>query len=120
MLIIPELVDLVVNLYRQTLYTPSLQHHARTHARTHERTNARTHASTNVCTHSFSLVVFASLLTIFYIDNIHTHVIFLILGRKKRPGEKSAYSVFNRGVEQIQGTFSADDIDRQYRTGSLR
>eukprot|EP00729_Bicosta_minor_P003696 gene3696-10459_t len=41
-------------------------------------------------------------------------------GRKKRPGEKSAYSVFNRGVEQIQGTFSADDIDRQYRTGSLR
>jgi len=40
-------------------------------------------------------------------------------GRQRRPGEKSAYSVFNKGQEQIQGTFSADQIDKQFRTGSL-
>jgi hypothetical protein len=31
----------------------------------------------------------------------------------------SAYSVFNPGCENITGTFSGDDIDKQYRHGTL-
>jgi hypothetical protein len=38
---------------------------------------------------------------------------------KRRPGQKSAYSVFNKNFEKLQGTFDAEQIDAQYRTGRL-
>jgi hypothetical protein len=39
------------------------------------------------------------------------------LGARRRQNELSAYSVFNPKFEKIQGTFSAEDYDRQLRRG---
>ena len=36
----------------------------------------------------------------------------------RKKGEISAYSVFNDGQEKILGTFDAEQIDRQYRSGN--
>jgi hypothetical protein len=36
---------------------------------------------------------------------------------RRRRNELSAYSVFNPNCEKIQGTFSAEDYDRQLRGG---
>ncbi len=36
-----------------------------------------------------------------------------------KPGELSAYSVFNKNFEKLPGTFDADQIDRQFRTGRM-
>lgn len=35
----------------------------------------------------------------------------------RRPGEKSAYSVFNKGFEKIDGTFDYNDFERSLRSG---
>lgn len=47
------------------------------------------------------------------------YVIFTNLGTRK-PGEKSAYSVFNEGFEKLPGTFSSDGIDQMLRGGVSR
>lgn len=39
--------------------------------------------------------------------------------RNRKRGEKSAYSVFNRNCEKIDGTFNPDDFDKQLRKGGL-
>ncbi|CAF1423439.1 unnamed protein product [Rotaria sp. Silwood1] len=39
------------------------------------------------------------------------------LGSRRRRNQLSAYSVFNPNFEKIQGTFSAEDYDRQLRRG---
>lgn len=39
------------------------------------------------------------------------------LGARRRRNELSAYSVFNPNFEKIQGTFSAEDYDKQLRRG---
>lgn len=44
-------------------------------------------------------------------------LIFNNLGERKE-GEMSAYSIFNAGGERITGTFTAEDIDAQYRYGA--
>ncbi|GFR43021.1 hypothetical protein Agub_g4022 [Astrephomene gubernaculifera] len=44
--------------------------------------------------------------------------IFGNLGRR-RAGEVSAYSIFNRGVQRLPGQLDADEIDRQMRQGQL-
>lgn len=36
---------------------------------------------------------------------------------RRRTNQLSAYSVFNKNFEKIQGTFSAEDYDRQLRCG---
>jgi len=36
---------------------------------------------------------------------------------RRRTNQLSAYSVFNKNFEKIQGTFSAEDYDRQLRHG---
>lgn len=37
--------------------------------------------------------------------------------RRRRTHQLSAYSVFNKNFEKIQGTFSGEDYDRQLRRG---
>jgi len=39
--------------------------------------------------------------------------------RPRQPGELSAYSVFNRNCERIDGTFTAEQFEDQLRHGSL-
>ena len=43
-------------------------------------------------------------------------LIFSNLGTRK-PGEASAYSLFNRGFRALPGQLTADEVDRQVRTG---
>ena len=38
-------------------------------------------------------------------------------GSQRKPGEKSAYSVFNKNFERIEGTLSADQLEREIRYG---
>lgn len=38
--------------------------------------------------------------------------------RKKKPGEISAYSVFNEGCESIDGTLKAEQFEREIRYGA--
>lgn len=46
------------------------------------------------------------------------YLIWTNLGRRRRrSNELSAYSVFNRNFVKVQGTFSAEDYDRQLRRG---
>lgn len=48
-------------------------------------------------------------------------LIFIILslrgGRKRAPDELSAYSVFNKNLETIEGTLSAEQFERELRYG---
>ncbi|CAD5122953.1 DgyrCDS11346 [Dimorphilus gyrociliatus] len=44
-------------------------------------------------------------------------IIFINLGSRKR-GEKSAYSVFNENCERLDGTFTAEQFERELRHGS--
>lgn len=46
------------------------------------------------------------------------YFIFTNLGRK-REGEVSAYSIFNRGVRRLPGQLDADEVDRQIRQGHM-
>lgn len=59
----------------------------------------------------FGAVYFCISMLIFIYYNTRT-------GRKSR-GEVSAYSVFNRNCEQIDGTFTAEQFDKQIRSGML-
>ncbi|CAF3355614.1 unnamed protein product [Rotaria socialis] len=45
------------------------------------------------------------------------YVMWSSLGRRRERNQLSAYSVFNPNFEKIQGTFSAEDYDRQLRRG---
>ncbi len=45
-------------------------------------------------------------------------VIFTNLGTRK-PGEASAYSVFNEGMRALPGQLNADAIDDQMRRGQM-
>jgi len=40
--------------------------------------------------------------------------------QKDRPDQLSAYSVFNRGFEEIQGSFTAKHYEKQLRSGKLQ
>lgn len=54
---------------------------------------------------------------IFFILSLF-YFIWKNLSSRRRPAhELSAYSVFNRNFEKLQGTFSAEDYDRQLRHG---
>ena len=48
-------------------------------------------------------------------------LVFLVVslrgGRKRASGELSAYSVFNKNFESIQGTLSAEQFERELRYG---
>lgn len=37
---------------------------------------------------------------------------------KERKGLKSAYSIFNKDVEKLDGDIDMQDVDRQLRTGA--
>jgi len=48
--------------------------------------------------------------------------VFLYVGtstKKRKSTEKSAYSVFNDNCERLQGTFTAEDFDKQLRRGKI-
>ncbi|KAF5841318.1 hypothetical protein DUNSADRAFT_13592 [Dunaliella salina] len=45
-------------------------------------------------------------------------LIFCNLGKRK-PGEASAYSIFNPGVRALPGQLDASEIDRQFRHGQM-
>lgn len=48
-------------------------------------------------------------------------LLFIVLslrgGRKREPGELSAYSVFNKNFEAIEGTLSAEQFEKELRYG---
>lgn len=64
------------------------------------------------------LVIFVRLEfgTIFFICSLF-YWIFVNLDNRSTNNRLSAYSVFNRNCERIQGTFTAEDYDRQLRHG---
>lgn len=45
------------------------------------------------------------------------YIMWSTLGSHRRRDQLSAYSVFNPNFEKIQGTFTAEDYDRQLRHG---
>eukprot|EP01026_Neomeris_dumetosa_P056663 TRINITY_DN5189_c0_g1_i1.p2 TRINITY_DN5189_c0_g1~~TRINITY_DN5189_c0_g1_i1.p2 ORF type:complete len:217 (-),score=21.63 TRINITY_DN5189_c0_g1_i1:368-1018(-) len=45
-------------------------------------------------------------------------LIFMNLGKRK-PGEMSAYSVFNEGFQELPGQFNAQQVDQQIRRGQM-
>ena len=52
-----------------------------------------------------------------------TSLLFLIIvslrGSRRKPWEPSAYSVFNRNFEAIEGTLSAEQFERELRYGPM-
>ena len=52
---------------------------------------------------------------------VSSGLVFIILslrgGKKRAPGELSAYSVFNKNCEAIEGTLSAEQFERELRYG---
>ncbi len=54
--------------------------------------------------------------TIYFIISL-LYLMWKSLGSRRRRNELSAYSVFNPNFEKLQGTFSAEDYDRQLRRG---
>lgn len=45
------------------------------------------------------------------------YLIWTSMNSRRRRNQLSAYSVFNKNFEKIQGTFSGEDYDRQLRRG---
>lgn len=52
---------------------------------------------------------------------VSSGLVFVVLslrgGRKRKPGELSAYSVFNKNFEAIEGTLSAEQFEKELRYG---
>lgn len=44
-------------------------------------------------------------------------MVYFLKGSRRRRGELSAYSVFNKNQERLDGTFSAEQIERELRYG---
>ncbi|XP_062506170.1 SAYSvFN domain-containing protein 1-like [Corticium candelabrum] len=58
--------------------------------------------------------------TVFFIASILL-VVYCTLGSEERKaGEMSAYSVFNEGFKAIDGTLTAEQFDREIRSGPGR
>ncbi|CAH1392727.1 unnamed protein product [Nezara viridula] len=53
------------------------------------------------------------------IVTLKTFLLFILWTGKRPRDEISAYSVFNRNCERIDGTFSAEEFEKQLRKGML-
>ena len=56
---------------------------------------------------------------IYFIVSLLFFIVVSLRGSRRRPGEPSAYSVFNKGCEAIDGTLSAEQFERELRYGPL-
>ena len=56
---------------------------------------------------------------IFFITSLLYFIIVSLRGSKRRPWEPSAYSVFNKDFESIEGTLSAEQFERELRYGPM-
>lgn len=56
---------------------------------------------------------------VFFITSLLYFIITSLRGSRRKPWEPSAYSVFNRNFEAIDGTLSAEQFERELRHGPL-
>lgn len=56
---------------------------------------------------------------VFFITSLLYIIIISLRGSRRKPWEPSAYSVFNRNFEAIDGTLSAEQFERELRYGPL-
>ena len=56
---------------------------------------------------------------IFFITSLLYLLVSSLRGSRRRPWEPSAYSVFNRNFEAIEGTLSAEQFERELRFGPM-
>lgn len=56
---------------------------------------------------------------VFFITSVLYFIIVSLRGSRRKPWEPSAYSVFNRNFEAIEGTLSAEQFERELRYGPL-
>lgn len=54
---------------------------------------------------------------VFLITSLLYFIIVSLRGSRRKPWEPSAYSVFNRNFEAIEGTLSAEQFERELRYG---
>lgn len=69
---------------------------------------------------SYAIFIYFQFGAIYFICSL-LYLIYsnLGVGTGRRKNQLSAYSVFNPRFEKLQGTFSAEDYDRQLRHGSI-
>ena len=56
---------------------------------------------------------------VFFITSILYMLVASLRGSRRKPWEPSAYSVFNRNFEAIDGTLSAEQFERELRYGPM-
>ena len=56
---------------------------------------------------------------VFLITSLLYFIITSLRGSRRKPWEPSAYSVFNRNFEAIEGTLSAEQFERELRYGPM-
>lgn len=56
---------------------------------------------------------------VFFITSLLYFIIISLRGSRRKPWEPSAYSVYNRNFEAIDGTLSAEQFERELRHGPL-
>ena len=56
---------------------------------------------------------------VFLVTSVLFFIIVSLRGSRRKPWEPSAYSVFNRNFEAIEGTLSAEQFERELRYGPL-
>ena len=56
---------------------------------------------------------------VFFITSLLYLIITSLRGSRRKPWEPSAYSVFNRNFEAIEGTLSAEQFERELRYGPM-
>ena len=56
---------------------------------------------------------------VYFITSLLYFIIVSLRGSRRRPWEPSAYSVFNKNFETIDGTLSAEQFERELRYGPL-
>ena len=56
---------------------------------------------------------------VFFITSLLYLLVTSLRGSRRRPWEPSAYSVFNRNCEAIEGTLSAEQFERELRYGPM-
>ena len=57
--------------------------------------------------------------TVFFITSLLYLLVTSLRGSRRKPWEPSAYSVFNRNFEAIDGTLSAEQFERELRYGPM-
>ena len=53
----------------------------------------------------------------FFVSSGIFFMVYFLKGSRRKKGELSAYSVFNKNMERLEGTLSADQFERELRYG---